>query len=48
MKTLAAESLIIRVVDYNPTKLIIGESVKVIILRTVQFYPRKKLNFKYF
>ena len=45
MKILGTESLIIRVADYNPTKLIKRDSTKRIIVRTVQFYPGKSSIF---
>ena len=41
MKILPTESLIIRVADYNPTKLIKRDSTKGIIVEKVQFYPGK-------
>ena len=48
MNILATESLIIRVVEYNLTKLIKRDSTKRIIVGTVQFYPGKSSIFGIF
>ena len=41
MEILATEPLIIRVADYNPTKLIKRDSTKGILVGTVRSYPGK-------
>ena len=43
MKILATESLITRVADYNPTKLIKKDSIKKLVVGTI--YPRKSSSF---
>ena len=43
MKILATESLITRVADYNPTKLIKKDSIKELVVGAI--YPRKSSSF---
>ena len=45
MKITATESLIIRVAEYNPAKLIKMDSTKGLIVGTIQFYPGKSSIF---